>query len=224
MFDEFVEVIQCNQTNLVRRVRAYRPLETDLAEALIVYCTDGQTTKCFADELTRFDTMPRPIVLIGVDYHPSQRNGEYVIGRNPDLFARHETFFVESIRDWGIQRLGLGNHPKRKAVFGFSCGGCFAVSMALRHPDQFAGAIAMSVAGRPLTMDSNQDKGEIAELRFALAAGEREMSGMKSYMRRMSRWLRNRSAACRYQVVPGNHDLTLWTAEFVPALRWLFEI
>jgi predicted esterase len=188
----------------------------------VVFCADGQLTKYFADQLRNEWDHNRRLVLIGVDHDPRNRGIEYVTGHRPEAFERHELFFTETVFDWVHQEFKLNANRARTIVFGFSCGGSFATSMAVRHPDKYVGAIAMSIAGRPIRVDQEADAPDLSSSRFCLAAGKSEMSGMKKYMQRLEKWLRKQGASCRHTEAIGNHNVDLWTREFGPSLDWLF--
>lgn len=70
------------------------------------------------------------------------REQEYLLGRNQERCAVHERFFVYEVVDWAARPLGVSTNREKPAVFGFSEGGAFAVSLGIRHPDQFSTPLA----------------------------------------------------------------------------------
>jgi predicted esterase len=222
MFHQSKKWIRCGQSEVTRTVRLFVPSPKISDECPVVFCADGQTTKYFADRLQESDHN-WPLVLVGVDHDPRNRAVEYVFGNRPEAFANHELFFTETVFDWAHQEFKLKTNRNRTVVFGYSCGGAFATSMAVRHPDKYVGAIAMSIAGRPVRVDQDTGEVDLSNSRFCLAAGQSEISGMKKYMKRLEKWLGKQGAACRHSVIRGDHNLELWTGEFGPALNWLLD-
>ena len=214
--------MRCSLSGVKRTVRLFVPDRKISDECPVVFCADGQTTKYFAEQLQK-SNRNRPLVLVGVDHDPHHRAIEYVFGNCPEAFANHELFFTETVFDWVHQEFDLTTIRNRTVVFGYSCGGAFATSMAVRHPDKYAGAIAMSIAGQPVRVDQDTEKVDLSNSRFCLAVGQSENTGMKKYMKRLEKWLGNQGAACCQSVPRGNHDLELWISEFRPSLSWLFE-
>jgi hypothetical protein len=115
----------------------------------VVYTADG-------DSVGRFTTILDPqiadgnvpaVIVVGVHsaeyggttalYDPDQdlRAQEYLLGENPERFEAHQRFFVYEVSEWAEQALGASSNRKERAVFGYSNGGGFAVSMGIRHPD-----------------------------------------------------------------------------------------
>jgi enterochelin esterase-like enzyme len=61
------------------------------------------------------------------------RPHEYSPGFDPELFAAHETFFVEDVRRWVNSRFGVTLPAERTAVCGVSASGELALVIGLRH-------------------------------------------------------------------------------------------
>ena len=82
----------------------------------------------------------------------------------------------------------------------------------------------MSIAGRPVRVDLDADPAQdVTDLKFYLAAGHSEMSGMKNYMIRLEKWLLQNGASCESSFKEGDHDLYFWTEELHRAVPWIFE-
>ena len=126
---------------------------------------------------------------VGVDSCLFQRNAEYVIGRDEQRFTLHESFLIKTVWQWFEQEFGLTLTRHRAGVFGYSCGGSFAVSMGIRHPELFGTVLAFSVAGRPVSDFEHATVPDISYSAFYLRAGSRESKGMRSYMKRLQLWL-----------------------------------
>lgn len=84
-------------------------------------------------------------------YDPNQdlRAQEYLLGENPERSETYERFFVYEASDWAEQALGASSNREERAVFGYSNGGGFAVSMGIRHPERYGTALAFSLGVGP---------------------------------------------------------------------------
>lgn len=172
----------------------------------VIFCADGGVVRELAQQTLA--AVPN-LTFVGVTTRPQFRSGEYVIGRDARAFARHERFFTETVPAWCREHLGLPLDRERMAVCGFSHGGAFAVAMGLRHPGLFGRVIALSVAGRPV--EDFAHPAPRLDTTFALAVGTREGGGMRSYMKRLAKWLRDGGASTDYRTVPGGHTMTTWS-------------
>ncbi|MCA9068656.1 MAG: hypothetical protein KDA84_07025 [Planctomycetaceae bacterium] len=186
-----------------------------------IFCTDGLCVTSLAaglrDELTN-----HRVGLVGVHSSPNFRGQEYVEGRDELHFQRHEHFFVEVVRRWLIEQFRITLTRENSVVFGYSCGGSFAVSMGMRHTDLFASAIALSIAGRPVRVDQYPPEGlDLTQSRFYLAAGESEPGGMKSYMKRLASWIQTNGGLSEYRLSPGGHEFAVWQYELLRGIEWL---
>jgi enterochelin esterase-like enzyme len=216
--------IVCGDTGITRKVHVALPDQRSFGDCPLLFCTDGQFMDWFFAEANQGRRNELGIVIIGVNNDPENRAGEYVNGRNNDAFAQHEAYFSQVVYEWSINQFGLTRKREKTAVFGFSCGGCFATLMAIRYPEKYCGAIPMSVAGRPVRFDLPESEWpDLSDSRFFLCAGASEPQGMKKYMKRMNTWLIKRGAECRFTVERGDHNIALWSENFVPAVRWMFN-
>ncbi len=194
------------------------------SELRTLFCLDGQATTLYANEIADSIGQQFPLAMVGVASDPPNRAEEYVIGRDPDVYSRHEEFFTRTIPKWVKSEFGIESARERTALFGYSCGGNFATAMALAHRDKYVGAIAMSIAGRPVRVDQDLNPDiEISGSKFYLAAGHDEMSGMKNYMIRLEEWLNDNGAICKRSFSPGDHDLFFWTSQLHLAVPWIFS-
>lgn len=175
----------------------------------VLYCSDGQCTSKFAQHF--YQTIPQAAVwFVGVDSSPDDRNAEYVIGRDDERFRVHESFFVDTLLGWTEQAIGKKHDRDRAGVFGFSCGGAFAASMGIRHPDKFGTVFAFSVAGRPIQDFSEQPCSDVSSVTFHFRAGTREPGGMHKYMQRLETWLARAGAKTSNAKLPGGHEFPFW--------------
>jgi enterochelin esterase-like enzyme len=205
---------------LSREVTAYFPQEPT-TDATFVFCADGQSASYFAERLRQELTANR-IGLIGVHSSRAFRGQEYVEGRDTQRVQRHEGFFVDVVRDWIETRFSVQLTRNNTTAFGYSCGGSFAVSMGMRHPELFGSVIALSIAGRPVRVDKPPPELlNLAQSRFYLAAGESEPGGMKKYMKRLASRLRKNGGQSEYRLSPGGHEIAVWQHELYRGIEWL---
>ena len=194
------------------------------SELRLLYCTDGLAMPFYSNKIANRLKQEWPIVMVGVASDPKNRAEEYVVGRDKEAYARHEEFFTTTIPAWFLSEFGIATTRDRTALFGYSCGGNFVSAMAVAHPERYRGAIAMSIAGRPVRVDLDADPElDVTDLRFYLAAGNYEMSGMKNYMIRLEEWLLKNGASCEFSLKDGDHNLYFWTRELHHAVPWVFE-
>ena len=124
-----------------RQVTAYLPRATPEA---VVFAGDGQLISQWGGVLEAPDVPPTMIV--GVHRHADEtlRLHEYSPGFDPERFAKHETFFVEDVRQWARSRFGVALPVERTAVFGVSAGGELALAIGLRHADLYGAVFCAS--------------------------------------------------------------------------------
>lgn len=203
-----------------RTVSAYLP-KRPKENTTFIFCADGQSLPYFVD-LMKEDMVAGHVGLVGVDSSSAHRGQEYVAGRDEALFRTHTDFFVGAVRDWVEATAGVRLIPGKSVVFGYSCGGSFAVSMAMQYPDLFGSAIALSVAGRPVRVDKPLSEPiDLTRSLFYLGAGESEPGGMKKYMKRLAGWIRNHGGHSDYRLSPGGHEIAVWRAELLRGWTWI---
>lgn len=186
-----------------------------------VFCADGLCVTSLVAGL-RNQLKNHRIGLIGIHSSPTSRGQEYVEGRDDLRFRRHENFFVEVVRSWFEEQFRVSLTRENSVVFGYSCGGSFAVSMGMRHADVFGSVIALSIAGRPVRVDQCPPEGlDLTQSRFYLAAGESEVGSMKNYMKRLASWIRKCGGWSEYQLSPGGHEFAVWQRELLRGITWL---
>jgi len=176
----------------------------------VIYCSDGQSTALFASEYYRRHRTDS-LWFVGVDCSVSHRNAEYVIGRDDERFHAHESFFKTDVLSWVQDTLGIKHRRERSGVFGYSCGGAFAASMGIRHPDLYQSIFAFSIAGRPVTRWDHEPESSLKHSSFFLRSGSREPRGMRHYMTRLGKWLIQSGAQVDHLVESGGHEFALWS-------------
>ncbi len=180
-------------------------------EDFVLFCSDGQSTEAFARQYFRACSN-ETVWFVGADCSIEHRNAEYVVGRDTLRFDEHELFFTQALLDWTKKTIGIKHNRERAAVFGYSCGGSFAVSMGIRNPDKYGVVFAFSIAGRPIADFELEPPARVADVKFYFRSGSREPGGMRSYMARPGKWLNRAGAHVDISVDHGGHDLALWTS------------
>ena len=206
-----------------RDVTACLPQE-QASDMAFIFCADGQYVPYFAKQL-HDELAAYRVGLIGVHSSPAFRGQEYVEGRDEQCFKEHESFFINVVRDWAQTQACVPLTCNNSATFGFSCGGAFAVSMGIRHPNLFGSVIALSIAGRPVRVDQPPpDVHDLTQSRFYLAAGESEPGSIKNYTKRLASWIRKNGGQSETRLSPGGHELSVWQHELRRGIQWLWTV
>lgn len=147
----------------------------------VVFCADGQSIPAFADRLTHgmtSETIP-PTILIGVHSDPATRAEEYLHGVDDDRFRLHEVFFTQAAERWARKHFSISPDRKARAVFGFSNGAAFALSVGVRSREKYGVVIAFSIAGGANRVPKSA-YGRNPTPRYYLAAGSHELPFRKT--------------------------------------------
>lgn len=209
-----------------REVSVYLPPDYAADHALpVLYLVDGQMMEGYAPlvEARILDGSLPPLLLVGV--HAARelpetddpRGAEYLYGRAPDLFAKHEAFFSQELIAWAENVYGASTRREERAVYGLSNGAAFASYMSLHYPDIFGAAIVFS---QGWTVDYIAPEDGLG-LRFYLQVGTLE----PSFYRSTQAW---RDVLLGYGVEVGyaervaGHDAIQWQEGLPEALIWVF--
>ena len=217
-----------------RSVTVYLPPGHDPSQSLpVVYAADGESVDRFAavlDPLIVEGSVP-PFVMVGAHsggytgsrerYEPQYdlRKQEYVWGANLERFEAHEQFFVEELSAWAEENLGVSSDRDQRAVFGYSNGGAFAITLGIRHPEQYGNVFAFSAAMGDASWGTPDWTGDGAP-RHYLVAGT-----LEPFRRTTARWARTLSTLevdHVYQEWVAGHEFVMWQEEFPSALEWAF--
>jgi enterochelin esterase-like enzyme len=198
-----------------RLVTAYVPPNPPNA---IVFAADGQRTASWGRLLEAADLHSTMIVGAHSPADETQRLHEYSPVFDPEVFARHEAFFVGDVADWVRSRFEVALPPDRTAIFGASAGGELALALGLRHPQIYGSVLCASPGagfqpGAPLPTQV---------LRAYLVAGTLE----PFFRDNAARWadaLRNAGAEVVMRERVGTHGDSLWRAEFPSMVAWAFH-
>jgi len=199
----------------------------------VVYAADGASVDGFAailDPLIVEGNFPA-VIVVGVhagaytgpaavyDRGQDLRVQEYLWGENQARFEAHERFFVYEVSDWAEQTVGASSNREARAVFGFSNGGAFAVSMGIRHPEHYGAVLAFSLGMGPDGWGTPQWTADIAP-RHYLVAGT-----LEPFQEPTARWaakLARMGVEHVHRERVCGHDPVLWEEEFPGAVVWAF--
>lgn len=223
-----------------RHVRVYVPRRAPPGDRPLLLLFDGQNV--FDDKpsfaggwhahraVERLAKTVAPPVIVGLDHGHEHRLFEL----SPFAVQGHEGRLDGQLRwlsDWLLPKLrrelGLTSDPRRTVVGGSSMGGLAALYAALRRPDVFGGAIAMSPSlfvGRGGLFRWLEQHGPPRDARIYLDAGALEAGGrMLDSARRMAHALGSRGVNLRFREDPrGQHRERDWRRRLLPALRFHF--
>ena len=215
-----------------RAVHVYMPPGTEAPEG-VVYLGDGEVVRGLApyvDTLITAGSLPR-VMLVGVANAGSSTDGsarqdlralEYLW--NYDTlnmrFLAHERFVLDEVMPWAESRHGAPAARERRAVFGMSNSGGWAMQMGLRHPDRFAHVIAFSPGG--VRSGHVTPAARVTPpVRFLLLAGTLEPV-FNEVAKTWARELADRRLEHRMIEVVAGHDPTVWRDHVGVALGWAF--
>ncbi len=224
-----------------RSVRVYEPSRLRQQDRPLLLMFDGQNVfddaPSFAggwhahSAVERLARSVAPPVVVGIDHGHEHRISEL----SPFAVAGHEPGlerFLHWITSWLLPKLRreheLSSDPRRVIVAGSSMGGLAALYAALRMPDIFGGAIAMSPSlwiGRGAMFQWVQRHGASSRARVYLDAGAREAGGrMLAAAERMAYTLRKSAPVdLHFRADPrGEHREADWRRRLLPALRYHF--
>ena len=142
---------------------------------------------------------------------------EYVLGFDDERFAAHETFFVDEVPRWLVDRFRVALPADRTAVWGASLGAELALAMALRHPQLFGVVLAASPGGGfrpPAALPAPLP-------RTYLLAGDDE----PFFVDNATRWAEALAAAGAEVTMatrPGEHGGSFWYHELPRMVAWAF--
>ena len=196
-----------------RQVTAYLPARP--AEALVL-AGDGQLVAPWGADLEAVDLPATAVVGVHRAVDETQRLHEYSPRFDPELFAAHESFFLDDVGRWVRDELGLVMSADRQAVLGFSAGGELALALGVRHPQRFGAVLCASPGAGFRPPDP------MPELpRVYLVAGTQE----PFFLDNADRWatsLRRAGAEVVLEEREGSHGGAFWRAELPAMVAWAF--
>ena len=197
-----------------RRVTVYVPPEPPEA---IVFAADGQATAQWGSLLEAADVPATMIVGVHGLTAETLRLQEYSPVFDADVFAAHESFFVDDVGQWVRDRFGVALPAERTAIFGASAGGELAIALGLRHPSVYGAVFSGSPGAgyRPTELVRRRIP------RTYLVAGTLE----PFFLDNATRWAEALSEAGADVVMSkrvASHGPVLWRAEFPLMVAWAF--
>ena len=197
-----------------RRVTAYVPAS---APEAVIFAGDGQLLAPWGADLESSD-LPATMV-VGAHRLDDEmlRLHEYSPVFDEERFAAHERFFVDDVRRWVRDELGVDLPAERTAVLGVSASGELALAMGVRHPDVYGAVLCASPGAGYRPPDPLPD----SPTRAYLVAGTEEPFFLENALR----WADALRAADRDVVMadrPGGHGDRFWHDELPAMVRWAF--
>jgi enterochelin esterase-like enzyme len=216
-----------------RKIWVYLPPNHDPKKSTrVAYLADGGGVPGLARVLEPAIVAGRipAVILIGAepgvssgpeanDLSRNTRAQEYLPDVNPARFRAHETFFVEELRTWAETQFGASPKRQDRVVSGFSNGGQFALQMGLRHPDVYAHAMPVSLAGR--TFPISRSALGVVPADFFFIAGTLEPYIKQS--RFFSDELQRAGARVKSNEWVSGHDVQVWVEVLPSALEWFWS-
>jgi enterochelin esterase-like enzyme len=183
---------------------------------------DGQATRGFAEvlEAAILSGAAPPVLLVGIHNASSpgeltdRRSQEYLPRYKPRRFAAHLSFVTGEVIPWAAAEFDVDG-PWTCA--GFSNGAAWAAGTAVRRPDLFGGAAALSLNMAPARIPA-----AARGVRQFLAAGTLEPSFRRT-TREYAQRLRRAGVPCAHQEWVGGHDSLWWRHTLPDALAWILS-
>lgn len=197
-----------------------------------ILLADGQSAEAWGKVIAALvlDGKARPLAVVGVHsgkyqgdrskpYDPQLdlRACEYLEGYDHKRFTEHLSWVIDTVLPEVSARYAISLEREDLAVAGFSNGGAFAATAAIRRSDVFGMALALSV-GVPPETENLVPNAPMA--RFYLAAGELEHNFLHQTTITSKRVIAAGGEATMVSFVAG-HDAELWTlavARLVPKM------
>ena len=228
-----VDNIESRALGHSRAVHVYMPAGAGAPEG-VVYLGDGEAVRGLApyvDTLITAGSLPR-VMLVGVanaatgEGRSAERDPralEYLWNYDTlnTRFLAHERFVLDEVMPWAESRHGAPTARERRAVFGMSNSGGWAMQMGLRNPDRFGHVIAFSPGG-VRTGHMTPAMRLTPPVRFLLLAGTLEPV-FNEVAQAWARELADRRLDYRMIEVVAGHDWNVWRDHFRQALEWAFE-
>lgn len=166
-----------------------------------------------------------PVIVVGVDACAESETDqpcrlqhyiEETSGPDAMLFRAYEKFFIHTLVPKIESTYGVPVDATQRAITGYSAGGSWAASMALRNPDLFGRSIAMSPSG-PESYRIPAKTGTV----FAMSGGELEPS-FSIRAQCFAGAVSDAGGTATLRLYPVGHSEPMWTQEFMAAMKdWL---
>jgi enterochelin esterase-like enzyme len=208
-----------------RDIFIWRPASAPPGPLPVIYMADGWGGLFVAAAGVRKPIlegrMPPVLIVATANGGRERRGGEYMYNaRRAEMYQAHERWFLETVIPFAERVAGASPDPSQRVVGGFSRGAAFAIEMAERHPDLFAGVLAHSPSPkRELLIDSRAGR-----LRWVLTGGRHEGSeaSVSQLVTEHAATLRAQGAAVRRCIGDWGHDIPPWRDTSPGSIAWLF--
>lgn len=224
------EVIQSSNLSEPRSLTIYSPpLRRGEQIAAVVYIADGKSVQLMAPYVEPLIISRRlpPVLLVGVHNGkvlPGNRNvndfrgREYLLrfGETDERFMAHERFLIEEVLPWAEAKFNAPKDKNKRAVFGASNGGSFALAMGIRHPEIFGHIIAFS-ATWSLNLSTPNWKPTQAPSQYLLV-GALESASTRKLNKEWSETAQKSGATVTLREPVAGHDSVVWREWFPHSL------
>ncbi|MHB1167984.1 MAG: alpha/beta hydrolase [Longimicrobiales bacterium] len=241
----WVDSLWSNALGAWRRISVYLPphLDRNGTPLPVVYFADGQGMEAYARVVDPLIAGGRlgPTALIGIwastgspsggnstgpaddlraiEYHEGVENlpgadSLFVVNR----YRAHKRFFLEEVRRWAEDALGVSAERKSRAVHGVSSGGHFALLLGRERPDIY-GLVIASSNGSASALAQPSGGWEHAA-RHYLSVGTLEQPSIRRVLVALGDSLTVHGVPNTVDVYPGGHDSKVWVESFPRALSW----
>lgn len=208
-----------------RIVYVWRPPNAPRGPLPVLYTADGVYGIYVAiaglREPIRAGLIP-PIVVVGLQASETRRLREYVPWRGSNrYFDAHERWLIETVMPWAERVAGASSDPNKRVIGGYSNGADFALALAMRHPELFAGVLAHS----PVNSSDFRAPAQGGPRRWVLTAGRYEFENGEiiDIIDRLGEKLRAQPNHVRRCAGAWDHVGRAWRNVSPGSVAWLFD-
>lgn len=216
-----------------RSITVVLPPDHDGSLIPTLVLADGQSAEEWGKVIASLvkERKVQPVAVVGVHSgryqgDPSQpydsnldiRAREYLEGYDQDRFDAHLDWIVQSVLPEAARRFNISIEREDLAVAGFSNGGAFAASAALRRNDIFSMSLAMSI-GVPPEIEPQAPDAPMSI--FFFAAGELEPRFLQQTITAFEQ-VRNADGEAQMRSYVAGHDPEMWMTAMADSLPMMF--
>ena len=245
----YLHTIDSKHLGKARTIRVWMPANLDPDQKHpVIYMHDGQNL--FDDTIATQggwkmdDTVARlvglkemrPAVIVGIDNGGSDRIAELSYTPAPQLGGgdaeKYAAFVLEEVMPLVEAEYPVSTKPADRVLGGSSLGALVSLEMAYRHPDTFAGVLAMSPSiwwpTDPIAQRLARDPGGLAGTKVYLDMGTAEVgkadqaAALVQATRQFAALLEQRGATVNLFIATrGQHNEVNWARRLPSALKFL---
>ncbi len=215
-----------------RSITVVMPPEHDGSPIPTLVLADGQSAEDWGEVIATLvlEGKVQPIAVVGVhsgeyegdrskpyDSRLDTRASEYLEGFDQERFDAHLNWVIESVLPEVARQFNISLERGELAIAGFSNGGAFAASAALRRNDVFSMSLAMSI-GIPPEIEPQTPGSPMST--FYFAAGELEPRFLQQTTTTYEQ-VQNADGEAQIRSYVAGHDAELWItamAEYLPKM------